>query len=224
MISVAVPTCDMQNKEDFLVRLLESLWRQTFQDFEIVITDNSDDGIIEGICNYYKTGITYYRNPNKGMAQNTNEAIRRSKGDLVKIIYMDDFLTHPKSLEKILKAFTGSWLVTGCTHVLYDVFGLARENFNDHIPHYSEDIVKGNNTIGSPSVLTIKNDQPLLFDEQMTWLLDCDYYHRLHQAFGEPVVIKDINVTIGLHPGQATNLLPDELKLAEHNYIEQKYA
>ncbi len=137
---------------------------------------------------------------------------------------MDDFLAHEKSLEKIVDHFDGEWLVTGCNHISTDSLGVIKDHFHNHIPRYSQDIHTGNNTIGSPSVLTIRNDSPLLFDEEMTWLLDVEYYSRLYSRYGLPTILKDINVTIGLHSGQMTNILNDELKQKEHNYLNKKYA
>ena len=218
-MSVCIPTHSMLNGDYFFRRCLESLWNQSFQNFEIVVTDNSDDDVIEKICAFYRTGIKYYRNPNKGMAQNTNEAIRRSKGDLIKILYIDDYMAHDKALEKIVKKFKGSWLVSSCTHIK------TGESFTHsiHTPYYSDKIKTGYNTIGSPSVLTIKNEFPLMFDEEMTWLLDADYYQRLYDTYGEPTILKDINIVIGLHQGQATHIMGDERKLQEHDYLIKKY-
>jgi glycosyltransferase involved in cell wall biosynthesis len=222
-ISIAIPTSGMKDKEYFLTRCLNSLWDQSLQDFEIVITDNSDDGIIESICNLYKGGIRYYRNPIKGMAQNTNEAIRRSKGQLIKILYMDDFLCDNEALEIMFKRFYNAedsrWLATGCAHTRDGKFLLK-----PHIPKYSEDIHTGHNTIGSPSVVMIKNDRPLMFDEKMQWLLDADYYKRLHDKYGEPVIVRDILVAVGIHDGQMTQTMGEERKLQEFNYITEKYA
>lgn len=220
MITVAIPTSFMKNGDALFFRCIESLWNQTFQDFEIVVTDNSEDDGILNICKFFKTGITYYRNPIKGMAQNTNEAIRRSRGELIKILYMDDFLSHSNSLKKIVNNFQGEWLVTACTHIKTG----SNYTENIHYPYYSDDIQKGYNTIGSPSVLTIRNKDLLFFDEKMTWLLDADYYSRMFKKYGEPTVLKDINVIIGLHDGQMTHHIPDAKKLAEHDYLLQKNA
>lgn len=217
MISIVIPTSDMVKKEEFFTRCLDSLWLQTYQDFEIIVTDNSDDDVIKEICDYYNTGIQYYKNPIKGMAPNTNEGIKRSKGELIKFLYMDDYLAHPDSLLKILTHFEGQWLVSGCLH------DDGLEVFKPHIPHYSVDIHLGNNTIGGPSVLTIRNHDPMLFDETMTWLLDCDYYRRMYDKYGEPTILKDKNVIIGLHPSQATHTMGMERKLQEFNYMQQKY-
>jgi len=218
-LSCAIPTHSMKDSGYFFRRLLDSLWNQSFQDFEIVVTDNSDDNVIKEICEWYRTGIKYFRNPIKGMAQNTNEAIRRAKGELIKILYMDDYMAHDDALEKIVKHFKGQWLVSGCTHIR------VGENYTHqiHVPYYSDEISKGQNTIGSPSVLTIKNENPLIFDENMTWTLDIDYYKRMYDLYGEPTILKDINVVIGLHLGQMTNLLTDEYKLSEQNYMLKKY-
>lgn len=220
MISIAVPTSSMKHRQHLFVRLLDSLWTQTYQDFEVVVTDNSDDDVIESICQFYKGGIRYFRNPIKGMAQNTNEAIRRSKGELVKILYMDDYLAHEKSLIKIINNFEGQWLVSACTHII------EGNSFTQtiHHPTYSDDIHTGHNTIGSPSVLTIKNEHPIFFDETMTWLLDADYYRRMYDKYGLPTILNDINVIIGLHEGQATNTMGDERKLQEYEYLKNKYA
>lgn len=218
-ISIAVPTSNMQKREYLFARLLDSLWHQTFQNFEVVITDNSDDSVIEKICQYYSGGIRYYRNPIKGMAQNTNEAIRRSTGELIKILYADDLLAHDKSLLKIINNFQGNWLVTSCTHMR-----LGNNYTQDnHTPHWSDDIHTGNNTIGSPSVLTILNDHPLMFDENMQWLLDADYYKRMYKEYGPPTILKDVNVILGLHPDQMTNTMEEERKLSEYNYMMKKY-
>lgn len=209
----------MPDKAFFLKRCLDSLWEQTFQDFEIVISDNSDDNEIEKICSFYFTGIKYVRNPVKGMAPNTNSAMRAATGDLIKILYMDDYLAHELALKEIVNAFKGQWLVTGCEHDDGD-----GKPFRYHMPHYNEEIHYGNNTIGSPSVLTVKNKDVIFFDERMTWLLDCDLYKRYYEAFGSPTVLHDINVVIGLGAHQMTNLMGDEIKTKEHEYIRQKYA
>lgn len=221
-MTIAVPVHGMENGPLFLRRLFDSLWNQSFQDFEIVVTDNSDDDELEKVCDWYRTGIRYFKNPRKGMAQNTNEAIKRSTGEVIKILYMDDFMAHNRALEKVWDAFDGQWLVTGCTHT-------ARKDravqywFDNHVPHYNDNIHLGENTIGSPSVLTILNEDPLLFDENMTWLLDCDLYKRCYEKYGEPKILKDINVVIGVGDHQMTHILSENQKLSEHEYITNKY-
>lgn len=216
MISIALPVHDMEGGEKMLSRCLDSILSQTYEDLEVVVTDNSEDDNLKKVCERYGMKIRWSRNPNKGMAQNTNEAIRLSKGDYVKILYMDDFFAHTTAIQKIVSGFDhGRWLVTGCNHTD------GERTFSDHTPKWNPKIGKGVNTIGSPSILTMDRTFALEFDENLTWLLDCELYCRLYGKYGEPVYLKDINVTIGLHPGQATNLIPQEVKTMEYAYLEQ---
>ncbi len=204
--TVAIPTHAMTEREYFLGRCLDSLWSQSFQDFDIVISDNSDDDVLEKICQYYG-GIKYVKNPIKGMAQNTNEAIRQSTGQLIKILYMDDYLAKTNTLKDIWNNFTGEWMICGSD--------------NNHKPLWTEDILQGNNKLGSPSALTIKNGCPQLFDENLTWLLDVLYYSQLYKKFGDPVILKGGYIGIGRGTHQMTHLISDERKISELNYINK---
>lgn len=190
-ISICIPVYDgMPNGDWYLQRCLDSIKSQTYTNYEIVITREGS------------------------MAHNTNLAIKQAKGDLIKILYQDDYLAHKDSLQMILGAFKGQWLVTGSQ---------GDNGDNLMMPVYTGDIHKGNNKIGSPSVLTILNDDPLLFDENMTWLLDCDYYKRMYDKYGEPVYLKDINVIIGIGEHQTTHTLPQSIKDSEQDYLLTKY-
>lgn len=192
LISICIPVHDMKNKDFFLHRLLDSIHNQSYKNFEIVMAE-------EG----------------KGMAGNSNEAIKRARGDIIKLLYLDDYLAHEHSLQAIVDTFTGSWLVTGCIH------DDGERCFNPHLPTYNEKISTGLNTIGSPSVVAFENKEPLLFDENLTWLLDCDLYGRLYERYGEPTILNDLNVAIGIHDGQMTNLISDERKMQEFNYLNK---
>lgn len=199
----------MDRAEFFLMRCLDSILDQTHDDFEVVITDNSDDDRLLKLARTYGMKIRHSFNKRKGMAQNTNEAIKLCAGDIVKILYMDDHLAHPKALQDIQESFCGRWLITASD--------------NNRNPHYTDDIHIGNNRLGSPSALSILNQKPLLFDEEMTWLLDCDYYKRMHDLYMEPVIVKKVGVVIGTGIHQITHQLTDGEKELEAQYMHHKY-
>jgi hypothetical protein len=184
-VSIAIPTHNMKNGDFFLKRCLDSIREQSFQDYEIVVTNRGK------------------------MAENTNRAIKQSTGDLIKVLYMDDYFAHKDALKHIVENFKGDWLITGA-------------DTNPH-PYWTDDIEEGNNKLGSPSALTIRKGLHVLFDERMSWLLDCDLYRRLYDKYGEPVILDEVNVNIGIHDGQMTNILTDEEKLAEHELMKEKY-
>lgn len=194
MISVCIPYYDkMKNAEFLMKRCLDSIKSQTYTDYEIVITEKGS------------------------MAANSNNAIKSAKGDIVKILYMDDYFANENALQAIADAFRGGWLVTGCLH---DVEGIIT---NPHLPEWTEDIETGNNKIGSPSVMAFENKDPLFFDEKLGWLLDCDLYKRLHERYGEPTYLYEYCTIIGVHNGQATNILSNNEKLKEQQYLHEKY-
>lgn len=194
-ISVVVPIHDMENGEFFLWRLIQSLMTQSFKGYELVITKEGK------------------------MAENTNAGIRKARGEIVKILYMDDYFAHKDSLRNIVDSMGDSrWLVTGCNHDDGNTIGYP------HRPTYSQDIHTGNNTIGSPSVLAFRREGCLYFDENLSWLLDCDLYRRYCESYGPPTLCNDINVTIGLGGHQTSNLMPESEKVEEHAYMIKKHS
>lgn len=184
-VSIILPIHDMKGGAEFLWSSINALMQQSYQDFEIIIT---------------KKGL---------MAENTNEGIKRAKGDIIKILYLDDCLAHKDALKDMLEAFNGTWLICGVDNNVY--------------PYWTDDIETGNNKLGSPSALMFKNDSPLLFDEKMSWLLDCDYYKRMYERYGAPAILNGVHVLIGQHEGQVTHLLTDSDKQSEVNYLIKKY-
>lgn len=194
-ISVCVPTHAMDHADYFLGRLKDSLDQQTFRDFELIITKEGK------------------------MAENTNAAIKKASGEIIKILYMDDFLFSRNALQRLVDNFKGGWYASACVHT-YDGF-LFEE---PHMPSYNSDIRSGNNTIGSPSVIAFENNKPLLFDENLSWLLDCDLYARLYDRYGEPTLCTDLDIAIGKGFHQMTYKLTDMEKESEFTYLKHKYA
>jgi glycosyltransferase involved in cell wall biosynthesis len=221
-LSICIPTYEMYGRAtEMLARSFDILNKQTYKDFEVVISDNSEDDVIKNFCEnpiYQPLNIKYIRNPRKGASANTNEAIKNASGELIKILHMDDFLANENSLKDILDNFKGGWLVTGCRR---EQSKWWRKKF--HFPSYNERIYLGKNTIGAPSVLIIENNNTLLFDENLKWLFDCDYYKRLYDKYGEPTILNKVNVIIGIGKHQVTNHLTEQIKNNEKKYMQKKY-
>lgn len=193
MISIVVPTHDMKNGDFFLNRLRQSLDIQVYRDYEVIEASAGS------------------------FAKSTNLAISQANGDIIKVICMDDYFAHPHSLREIADNFKGGWLVTGCDH------DDGKKGGYYHQPEYNILIHLGHNSIGAPSVLAFENKSPLYFDETMEWLVDCDYYKRLYDRYGMPTILNDINVTIGIHPGQVTHQISELTKREELEYMINKY-
>lgn len=76
-------------------RLLESVKVQSFTDYEVVVTDDSQDGSVEEVVRRAEVpGMVYVRNAvRKGATGNWNEAVRHASGEYIKIMHHDDWFT-----------------------------------------------------------------------------------------------------------------------------------
>ena len=227
-LSIAIPTYEMHGKgKEFLEFNFQKLLEQTFHDFEIIISDHSKDNEIKNLCDLWSTKlkIKYLKNEEKigNSSSNINNAVRHCNGDWIKILFQDDFLFNSNSLEnttnEIKKQLTGDWLISACEHSP-DGHQMTRKFF----PKYHDQIHLGNNTISSPSVLTIRNNPNLIFfDENLVWLMDVEYYKRLHQKFGDPIILNEITVVNRTSSFQLSNFISEETKRKELLYVMSKF-
>lgn len=144
-ISICVPTWESNGySQVFTVDLFESIKKQTFKDYEVCVSDHSTNDIVFIICEEYANffDIKYFRNSEdlgNGPA-NTNSAIEMGDGEIIKIIFQDDFFFSESALEVISNAFLDEeqkWLVNGCNHFQQGVF------YNEMTPRWNDDIIRG---------------------------------------------------------------------------------
>ena len=227
-VSICIPCYEMHGKGgEFLSFNLSKILNQTYKNYEVVVSDHSVSNLIKDVCDHYSSlgmDVKYLKNDlNRGnSSSNINNAILQSNGEIIKILFQDDFFFHPQSLEDIVSQFSEggvNWLVTACCH--------SRDGVNferDYYPQYTEDIMEGNNLISSPSVLSFLRDENItLFDEKLVWLMDCDIYKRLYLRYGDPLYLNSINVVNRTWDGQFNNHIPWEKKMWEIEYGRQKY-
>lgn len=102
-VSIGLPVF---NGENFLEEALESLLSQTYQDFELIISDNASTDKTREICEAYAVKdrrIQYYRNEtNCGAARNYNLVFELATGDYFKWASHDD-VCGPTYLERCVE-------------------------------------------------------------------------------------------------------------------------
>jgi glycosyltransferase involved in cell wall biosynthesis len=226
--SICIPVWGAKGEGiDYLEHNLTSIKNQTFLDFEVVISDHSIDNSLKDFIELWKLilNIKYIRcEIGRGkIAPNCNNALKHASGKYIKFLYQDDFFYDEQSLEIIAKHIQNNpdrnWLVTGFCDT-YDLINVTKAI----IPYYHPNIHLGTNTIGCPSVLTIKNDDNKLFlDENLKFLDDVEYYKRYYDKFGLPSILPTFCVGIRVGAVSATSLLNDEIKRKEINLIMNKY-
>jgi glycosyltransferase involved in cell wall biosynthesis len=228
LVSIAIPVYEMNSMgRDFLDISLKNISNQTYKNIQVVISDHSVNSDIEELCDLYSKNLNvlYLKNTEKrgSSSANLNNAIINCKGQIIKILMQDEFLYDNLSIEKIANIFKNNksvyWLVSGCIYGPNE-FDLRGSMY----PIYSSEITKGVNTIGSPSMLTIKNENLELFNENLLWVMDCEYYKRMFDKFGEPTIINEHQIFVAQHKNQVTSILSEEVKNAEVDYLIKKYS
>ena len=227
MISVAIPTYESHGRaEEFARFQFEKLLKQTYRNFEVVISDHSKDDVIEKVCKEYKDNlnILYIRNESgRGFSSyNINNAIRYCRGDIIKFLWFDDFLWDDRSIQDTYEAFDSStnWLVSACEHTKDD----GKTFYRKFYPRYNDEIYLGNNTISSPSVLSIRNtEDKIYFDNRLIWLMDVDYYKRLFEKYGLPKILNKITVVNRDHPHQLSHVMDPKIKEREYYMMLEKH-
>ena len=106
--TVSINLC-CYNSEKFLEATLQSIFAQTYKDWELVIiNDGSKDSTEQIIQKHIAAGwpIVYHLQANAGLSRARNKAIELSHGEFVALIDHDD-LWAPTKLEKQMALFAG---------------------------------------------------------------------------------------------------------------------
>jgi len=134
-ISVLIP---VYNGQAFIDETIQSVFKQTFQDFELIISDNASTDDTPRIIEKYLIDprVRYYRqSSNIGMAGNFNTCMLLSQGKYLKFLCADDKL-HENALtlmNEILDAYPEVTLVTSyrqqfgdiCKELIAPEFGIV---------------------------------------------------------------------------------------------------
>src|SRR5215207_1517689 len=92
-VSVGLP---VYNGENYLAEAIDSVLAQTYQNFELIISDNASTDSTEEICRDYAARdrrIRYFREPqNRGAAWNFNHTFELARGEYFKWVAHDDVI------------------------------------------------------------------------------------------------------------------------------------
>lgn len=128
------------NRTEFLREALLSALNQTFQDFEVIVTDDSDSAEIKKIVDSFELEKFRYRsNPqNLGVALNLRAAAAEAEGRYIAVLNDDDSW-EPSFLEKLVLpleedpervlAFSDHWLVDGDGEIRFTETDANSRNF-----------------------------------------------------------------------------------------------
>ena len=229
-ISICCPVYTMKDKtaERFLVEYFSHLMYQTFKDFNVVISDQSDGDNLKTICDTFShvLNIKYIKNTSnkKNAGNNVNNAVKHATGEIIKLLYMDDYFVDQDALLKISNAFDsnpdGKWFISGFTHSNED----RTEFFDTRRPWYGNKYVNGDNTTGNPSNYAVRNSCAIEMDDDLLWIVDGEYFYRSYYYHGDPIMLDDVLVCFREHGSSAfRDPKFQELDAKERQYCIDKY-
>jgi glycosyltransferase involved in cell wall biosynthesis len=200
IVSVIIPT---YNREKLIIKAIDSVLRQTYQDFEILIIDDaSTDNTGKVISDLNNDKIKYYKlDKNSGQCVARNFGIKKSNAKYIAFLDSDDEWL-PEKLRLQIDCFEKG------TDKLGGVYGYS----------YQKDVIKNETTLvkdeyyrgnihdkflegfcpPTPSIFLIKNEalQKLHgFDENLITFVDLDMWLRISEEYEfdyveEPIIIK----------------------------------
>lgn len=229
-VSIVIPT---YNSLDSLRRTLDSVLIQNFQDYEIIITDDSkNDKIKDFVEQFNFPRIKYNKNkPSLGSPENWNEGIRRTSGEYIKIIHHDDWLADKDTLEKFVKLMDENpqcdFGYSKSVDVKIKTGKIKKRKAQKYVSEIQKDcfMLFLSNRIGAPSVTIFRNNKNIFFDKNLKWLVDIDFYINALSKNPKIAFIDENLIKIGVSDIQITQacLQDNVIEIAEKLYLYNKY-
>ena len=194
--SVVIPT---YNCADFLKRALISVFDQTYQNFEIIVIDNSSiDETKNVIKSFNNQKLKFIELNNNGIiAHSRNQGIKKAKGDWIAFLDSDDYW-EPEKLDRVkhrIEQKPGAILF--CHDEWYVINGVrkSRLRYGPNDKNLYEKLLFNGNCL-STSAVCLRSDianQTSGFSERRDFISteDYEYWIRLSQL-GEVVFINEI--------------------------------
>ena len=184
LVAICIPTYE---KIELFKRLEKSVLLQDYDNYIVIITDNSESDVLESyICESElskKEGFVYIHNERQlGASGNTDKCVRlgiQSGAKYIKILYQDDFFSYSDSLSRMVDAIENEQKeIAFCgNYEVYDDHKTIHVLDDEDIDDIKRDVSSlfRANLLGAPSVVIFKN-MDCNFDPNLKWLLDVDFY------------------------------------------------
>jgi glycosyltransferase involved in cell wall biosynthesis len=204
MISVIIPT---YNRTEQLQRAIDSVLKQTYTDFELIVVDDGSEVPVPEMKN-----VKIIRQKNRGVSAARNAGIRAARGEHIAFLDSDDEWL-PKKLEKQIAYITEhpDLLISQCD----DIWIRNGTRVNPHKKHQkkSGDIFLDSLRMCmiSPSAVIMCRelfDQVGLFDEKLPACEDYDLWLRVTARFTVGLLEEKLIIRYAGHEDQLSAKYP----------------
>jgi len=227
-VSVCIPA---HNHARFLPEAIDSVRKQTFTDYELLIIDDcSHDNTKEIVDEYAKNDkrIRFKINPiNLGMVNNWNLCLSEARGEYIKFVFSDDLLSSPDALRKmasILDSDPGVSLVSSARKFIDSESETIKilAHFNDAVLPGEEVINRclsdRRNLIGEPTAVMFRGkDAKRGFMPHYMQIVDLEMWFYLLEK-GDFAYIHEPLCSFRIHPDQQTKKNTKLLIALEDNF------
>lgn len=190
--SIVIP---LYNKEWAIARALQSVFAQTFSNYEVIVVDDgSTDGGAAVVEGFSDSRLKLIKQDNSGVAAARNTGIRNARGDIVCFLDGDDIWEkgHLAEIDRLARKYPEARFYTDKYEVLYR----GRPNVTPHFPglvdldgiveNYAMSCSGAHNAVHS-SVAAVKRDALLamkpMFPEGIAVGEDLDLWLRLAMRY-----------------------------------------
>ncbi|MEM1392917.1 MAG: glycosyltransferase [Cyanobacteria bacterium P01_D01_bin.116] len=200
-VSVIIPA---YNSMTYLPQTVESLLKQTFTDFEVIIVnDGSSDGIEQWVNTITDNRVKLISQQNQGTATARNTGIADAKGDYIAFLDSDD-LWEVNNLEKQVHCLDNNPNV-GLVYVWVKSIDAKGNDLGQIYGHDSEgyvwEILLQKNIIWSGSAAMVRRDcleKSGVFDQNLKFAEDWEMWIRIARNYSF-AVIKEPLVSYRFH-------------------------
>jgi glycosyltransferase involved in cell wall biosynthesis len=178
------------NDVGLVIQSLNSVLCQTLRDYEVIITDDSSTDEISGYFHdsVLDDRVTYIKNnPAKGAVQNWNFGLSMANGKYCILLHHDESFLTDNILDIMnRKLDSGKY---GCV-VINKIFirqgQTIKLKLSQAVMHlilnFFPSLLYIINFVGPCSCIAFRNKDLSLFDENLRWYVDVDWYYRLFLA------------------------------------------
>jgi glycosyltransferase involved in cell wall biosynthesis len=206
LVSVIVPT---YNSAKYIEEALNSIFNQTFRDFEIIVVDDGSTDNTRQILEKYAQQIKYVCQANGGPSSARNTGIRLANGKYIAFLDADD-LWFPEKLEKQIALFNHNsklgMVTTGVWS--FDEKGLFGYSANKRSKLMHGNIARNiflHSNIGTPTVMVKKEvfDKIGVFEENIRQSEDDNMWIRIAANY-DIELIDEALIKVRNHPSRMT--------------------
>lgn len=222
MISIILPT---YNNYKLFLSAISHILKQVNVTYEIIVVDDSTDNAIEDYCKQVDLyNLSYHHNrPSKGAIGNWNYGLTLAKGDYIILHHHDEYfdnIHHLEIIEQQLKKYD----VVVSNIVVNKKKGINVPVLIKRIFLHYPSLQLFLNMIGPCACVCFKRSDLQLFDENLKWKVDSEWYYRILSGKKIKYLDKDIVMSIHGHKGQITQSIDvEEWNRKDIAYLKIKY-